>query len=304
MSEDAKLLDEIIASFTQAEEPVARVLRRCLVLAYRLKNDKLKRWLERELNGYEATDDIPDYRNSGGVAKGLLLGPMGAAIQDQPLPTHVLKEEHRHFAQGVALRQPIAAYEGANFNENSMIPWPADLVLLYQGKFMEGYALNRAWQEIPASAIVGLVDSVRTRILTFALELKDQIGDPESDKASLDRLGPTAVERIFNVTIIGGANVLGDVNELKIAAVGVGDLESLRSALVALGITDLEMESLEANLKLDADAKTPSSPLSIGPRTNTWIAETTNKLASAGLKLGNVAAEEAIKQLIRGFLGN
>ena len=98
------------------------------------------------------------------------------------MPPSVLKKEHRHFASTVKLTQPIAAYDididkgKDKGKEKFIIEWPPDLTLLYQRKFIEGYALNRAWQEIPPSVIVSLVDTIRTRVLRFALELKEELG--------------------------------------------------------------------------------------------------------------------------------
>lgn len=44
-------------------------------------------------------------------------------------------------------------------NGVALINWPADMVAYYQSKFFEGYALNRAWQEIPLGALVGVVEA-------------------------------------------------------------------------------------------------------------------------------------------------
>jgi len=46
---------------------------------------------------------------------------------------------------------------------------------MYQSKFIEGYALNRAWQVIPPSSFVALRDTIRKRILKFGLEIRDEL---------------------------------------------------------------------------------------------------------------------------------
>jgi hypothetical protein len=46
-----KLLNEIIDAATDTTQPVANILRKCLILAFELKNEKLKAWVEGELNG-------------------------------------------------------------------------------------------------------------------------------------------------------------------------------------------------------------------------------------------------------------
>ena len=47
-----QLLDEIIEDAVNDKVNLSVLLRKCLVLAHQLKNDKLKAWAEYELNGY------------------------------------------------------------------------------------------------------------------------------------------------------------------------------------------------------------------------------------------------------------
>ena len=143
------VLDDIIKAITETDEKTSSILRKCLVLSYKLKNDTLKAWVSKELNGYDSDDlDLPEYRRVGAPAKGLFLGGFGQQIDEQPIPSAILKEEHRHFAERAQLRQPIVAYESVSADETRVIPWPANLVAFYQGKFFNGdMALNRAWQE-------------------------------------------------------------------------------------------------------------------------------------------------------------
>jgi AbiTii len=46
------LLDEIVDLSVKDDEKVSVLLRKCLVLAAKIKNDKLKEWAQHELNGY------------------------------------------------------------------------------------------------------------------------------------------------------------------------------------------------------------------------------------------------------------
>lgn len=298
--DEMKLLDEIIENVTVAKEPVADTLRRCLVLAYRLRNDTLKAWVEKELNGYGSGDELPSYRESPGIAKGIFLGGWGSQLNNQPLAPSILKKEHRHWANTVRLTQPIAAYDNREENDNAMLPWPADLVVLYQSKFFEGMALNRAWIEIPASMMTSLVDTVRTRILTFALQIQQELNESEGDPANA--ISPAEVERIVNVTILGGHNVIGDVREFKAQTVTVGDIKSLKAALAQLGVNDGELRELEGDLQEEAVVGADEKKL--GERTAAWVKKTAKRLGEAGLKIGGSVAEEMLKQAIQRYFGS
>ena len=48
-----RLVDEIIQMASDSEEPLSNVLRKCPVLAFELKNETLKAWVEKELNGFD-----------------------------------------------------------------------------------------------------------------------------------------------------------------------------------------------------------------------------------------------------------
>ncbi len=141
---------------------MATLLRKCLVLASALSNEHLRAWATKELLGYEQDDrDLPEYRKVGAQAKGFFIAPRGGQINNQPIPSIMLQENHRHLAETVSLLQPIASYE--DVNKDGCIEWPPNVTAFYERKFFQStYALNRAWQEIPGSVFVGLIDTIKT----------------------------------------------------------------------------------------------------------------------------------------------
>ena len=145
-------LQELIRTATRQNSSISDVLRQCLVLAYELDNEALKAWLDGELNGYNNWDDVPNYRRINITAKGFFVGAFGSSINDQPLASHILDKEHRHWAEENRLMQPIAAYEEFTRERTKRSPsarvnWPASLTTRYQTKFFEDFVLNRAWHE-------------------------------------------------------------------------------------------------------------------------------------------------------------
>jgi hypothetical protein len=69
-----KLLDDIIDLAASERGSVATLLRKCLVLAHTLQNDRLIVWAEKELQGYKFGDEVPEYRKTPVTAKGLFVG--------------------------------------------------------------------------------------------------------------------------------------------------------------------------------------------------------------------------------------
>jgi hypothetical protein len=169
-----KLLDEIIDGAVSDTQPIGTVLRKCLVLERQVKNEKFRIWLDNELDGYDKADELPDYRIINSISRGFFVGIAGSQIKDQPLNLYVMEEKHRQLVDQVRLAQPVASYEGLpDKSADGSLPWPPALTTKYQQKFIKGFVLNRAWQEVPGSCMVGLVETVRNRILRFALDIKD-----------------------------------------------------------------------------------------------------------------------------------
>ena len=292
------LLDDIIKSITETDEKTSSILRKCLVLSYKLKNDSLKSWVSKELNGYDYDDpDMPDYRKIGAPAKGVFLGLSGQQINDQPIPSGVMEEEHRHWAERAKLPQPIAAYEDVKGDENRVIPWPANLVVFYQAKFFDGdMALNRAWQDIPGTVMVGIVDTVRTRVLTFVLELKEQTVEEEVE---VEKLPSSTVQTLVQMTVIGGTNVFGNVEQFAATTVQVGDAVSLKGTLAALGVGHEELDALAADIAADQ----AEEPKALGKRTLNWIGRNATAAGKGAVKIGGDVATAVMTEAIKRYMG-
>jgi len=174
-----ELISEIIDGAIATDISVAALLRKCWVVSAQFENDSLTEWVLKELNGYDDWKNLPNYRVINVGAKGFFIGPLSAQINDQPLASLVLDEDHRHFAESVFLRDPVSAYENVKDDGDGRyrVEWPANLVLKYQSSFFEGYALNRAWQEVPAHALRSIAETVRNRVLEFALSMRKEFGD-------------------------------------------------------------------------------------------------------------------------------
>lgn len=298
-----ELLDQIINGATGDTESLTALLRKCLVLASFLKNESLKIWAESELNGYPNTDVLPPYRKINNVyARGYFIGPYGSQLRDQPLSAHVLKEEHRDWATTAFLVQPIAAYEIESTLKGGRIDWPPVLIAIYQTEYIEGMVLNRAWQEIPPSVFASLIDTVRTKILSLALELRDQLGEV-SDKP--DKLVAEKVDRSVVYQIYGGNNVIAATAQTihqagRDIVVTPGDLPSLIHALAGLGVADSDAKQIISALTEDGADGKPS----IGQKTLSVIKSVAKKLVGTGKTISVSAATSVLTQLVLQYLGS
>lgn len=190
-----KLLDDIIDMSANDKEPIGNVLRKCLILENQYPNEPFRKWLDQELDGYEKEEDLPSYRKFRAISYGHFIGIAGHQLSNQPLTLGVLDKADYERMKMCSLPQPVSSYEGrSNPTEDAQLPWNPALTTKYQTRFFKDsdLVLNRAWQSIPGSVLVGLLETVRNRILRFALDMRKSIG-PE--KAVTTETVTTIVER-------------------------------------------------------------------------------------------------------------
>ena len=296
-----RLLDEIIDAAADEKVPIGTLLRKCLVLQQQVKNEKFRAWLDRELDGYDQMEELPPYRVFNCVNKGLFFG-IAMRLNDQPIPVHVMEEKDRKLIEKVYLHQPAASYEGRpDTSSDAALPWNPSLTTKYQTKFFRDsdLVLNRAWQEIPGSVLVGLLEQIRTRVLRFALELKDNLPPNVADP---QQVSPAVVERSVVNNIYGGniliASHAENISQMAHTTIALGDLEGLKRALSTLGVTDEGLKKLEADIKADETNGQPS----IGPRIKGWLASIGQYLGKEGAKVGtDVMKKLATKWILQHY---
>jgi hypothetical protein len=298
-----RLVDEIIDMASDAKQPLANVLRKCLILAFDLKNETLKQWTEKELNGFDRADEIPDYRKVALHSIGNFQGPAGGWIPNRPLPLGVLEKKHRDSLVVSRFVQPIATYDTAGRSgpaQNAVINWPPDLIAIYQDKFIEMYALAQAWQEVPAAVMVALCEEVRNRVLRFALEIRDELERVGDKRAAVP--AETVQAAVVNY-IYGGTNVIAgtakDFSQVVSIVVAKGDFQGLENALKDLDITDHDIGHLRRAIEGDSKGKKKE----IGAKTQDWLKNLGGKLGDAGKKIGTGVAQEVAKQWLLQYLG-
>jgi hypothetical protein len=302
------ILDDIIALATDNTASLAVVLRNCLVLAHVLKNNRLKSWAQSELDGYDPDAELPDYRKSAAGAKGNFMGPFGSALNNFMIPPQLLDEADRCHAQYALLNQAVAAYE-----DLLRLPAVKGKLTLHWSNAMIGYYMNRlpmtgglqlveAWQEIPRSAFIQLLDTVRNRALSLALELKDEVGDDDTalkqlSQTSTEKVEQTVVQQIFHGTVYlasGNASMQIQNNTLT-----PGNWNQLAEALNNAGIAPTAVEELSKEIAAD---KTPTgSPL--GTRVLDWIRKQAPNVVSGGVKIGASVGQSLLNEYLKQHYG-
>lgn len=140
-------------------------------------------------------------------------GPFHSQASNVPIAPGALPDEFRtgrlvevRFFDGVAELESLASAMA-----ELRIPWPSDALLLVQilvreGKLdLNGNVLNEAHQVVSRSMIIGILRTVRDRVLSLALRLEQEnphLGDSGSASAT------PAVGRDVRIIVNGASRIL------------------------------------------------------------------------------------------------
>ncbi|WP_135079225.1 hypothetical protein [Terasakiella sp. SH-1] len=299
------LIDQIIEQSVDDSVRLPVILRKCLVVAAKLKNERLKEWASSELNGYPNAENLPEYRTASIQAKGIFLGPLQGQLNNQPLTSWVLEEEHRWWATTAHFTDGVAAYEQLTSDikeERLKLDWPADLIAYYQTKFIDGWVLNQAWQDIPPVSLIHLVDTVRNRVLEFALDIKNEMGDEDIE---LTQIKTEHVETAVQTIIYGGNNIIADnigdnLQQANETIVLQGNFDTLKNKLSEIGVSDEQINELSN--AIDADAGKEDDQV-IGKQASSWLTKTLLTAGKEGGKIAGEAARTLITQAVLSYFG-
>lgn len=284
------LLDDIIELATDDKRSIGVLLRKCVVLAFQLKNEQLKAWANQELNGYPSIENLPKYRILPAAATGLFVGPGWARFQ-QGIPSFKLEKQHQECAEKVYIAQSVGTLEDtlkSGSDSDLSFPWNANLVAYYQDKLRSGWQLHSVQQIVPKSVFAGLLGTVRTRVLNMALELQSEVGKEDEDLEKIEPRTKAKVDQTINNYIYGGANVYVASGQSTMNATTIGeqiivqgDWNQLATALKGAGINDPELKELQEAIAADGDEKLQESG-----KVMTWIKDKASKIAVSGVKVG------------------
>lgn len=298
------LLKTIQDAAIAGDTPLAEVLRRCKVLSVRLGSRDFEQWVDNELNGYPNDGPLPDYRLGDVESLGSLVGVMGRQAKNVPIPPSCVPPEYREKVRKTQMRQPIGSYEDLLQGGHSgtfQAPWPGDLIRLVSQDVYQDMSLIAAWQQIPRGMIVGLVDSVRNRILSFALEIERVA--PNAGAAGELGAPPPAdqVKHVFQTIIYGNVGNLAagsTVGSQHAKIIVKGDFDSLTHQLRELGFDDPTIGELKSAIKSDGPQK-----VSFGKATAQWLGKALGKIAEGALKVSIETGAKVLPSLLSQYLG-
>ncbi|WP_454063561.1 AbiTii domain-containing protein [Candidatus Nitrospira salsa] len=230
----SSLVLELQQSALDKNQRVTDLLRKALVVATKLKLTDFRKWCEDEMNG-NFTEEAPPYR----IVKGELKawnphnGWMPVIMEDSKSQETLSKR---------VIGQSIGELEDISFDAKDgvlQVPLPHDVLITFFGQ-SESFRLGMVpTLLVGKNQLIGMVESVRNRILNWSLEVEGQGILGEGLTFSREE-----VKRASNITfnIDNFAGVIGNVSNAELQ---IGDYNSLHSDLKRYGVPQSERNELE-----------------------------------------------------------
>ncbi len=305
------LLRDIQDAATEGSVPVAILLRKCKILAARLDHAPFAEWVERELNGYPSQNPdglLPAYRKLRNTeARGNFSAGFGHYINGGLIARECIDEEDRLALFSVDLIGPVAEYEAllAQTSQGEgkgglRSPWPTASVIKYADRVWELYSCTEAWRSVSSASIAAVLDSIRNRVLSFALDIERE--NPDAGEAALGDVpvANDAVERAFVVNVMGGSPIIAEGNIGAVMQIAGIDWEGLQNELRAYGLPAADIDALGDALVSDQGTTGQGQ---VGPATQSWIGRVTTKIETGALDLVNNASGGVIAGVVLKALG-
>ena len=149
--------------------------------------------------------------------------------------------------------------------------------------------------------MAGIVDTVRTRILQFALEIQSETGNANSEAVP----EPAKVEQAVQTIIYGGTNIIhsavGDHAQFSGKRLVVeGDFQALAEYLRRAGVAKEQVNELKQAI---ADDEANGADKGFGSRVAGWLQNAGMTVGKEGVKAASGAAGKAVATAVLSYFG-
>jgi hypothetical protein len=305
------LLQEIQSGAIDENVEIVVVLRKCKVLAAKLGNEEFKSWVDYELNGYPSIKEVPDYRIIRGVKSyGSFVGIGWSQMKNIPIPASGIPDEYQDAITILHLTEPISYFSSlVNQKHDELtinLGWPGDLVAYCSDKILDGgWCLINAWRVIAISSLVSLLDTVRNRVLSFALEIEEEAPDAGEALPGQKPIAEERVQQVFNTYIMqGGTAQIAAGNQTIKYDINIqviqNDFDSLKRFLSSLEVGEDDIQELGEAIQKD---KKYQKETGFGKKVQTWLGKMISKAADGSWKIATSVAANLLTKALMQYYG-
>lgn len=305
-----QLLSDIINELVDTDKTISSPILKAKVFASRIQNRELLNWLNKEVGGYQTSEDLPEYRvYKCHVMGSYINGNMkytNVSIGTNGLDDNIFKNlNYMNFYQSISsLEQDIAENNSGSLNQEL----PAELIIHIGDNIRKKgnpfYHLIYARKTLSISAINEILSVVRNKLLDFVLKIDEEFGNITEIK---DLRGKSQeIQKIVNKTIIkssGDGNLINTGEKAKIdssVTISKGNKIDIRNRLKEVGLTEKDAEDLIRIIDIDnPDLENKR----FGEKVNLWIQSMIGKALNGSWQVTVGAAGNILSEIIQQYYG-
>ena len=216
-----------------------------------------------------------------------------------------IPEKYRDIVHTAKIAQSVSSLEetiklGDGSNLSSV--WPPDVIATVGSGIYEDMNCLSAWRSISRGDIAGILDTVRNRVLNFALAIEKAAPNAGDGFDKNNAISDEKVSHVFQTHVYGNVGNIAQAsrdfaqNNIQIIQ---GDFNSLSKFLREAGLEDGDISELKEALENDDQEKKPG----LGQKVTDWIGRMIGKASSGIWHVGTTIAAQLLTSAISQYLG-
>jgi AbiTii len=296
------LLDELIDELSSQKVPLTETLLKVKVFLRSIAKRELVDWVNNELNGYSDNTPLPPYRIFNCQLFANFANSVGR-YQDHPIPLFHLRADQREQLERVEIRDSLSIVEElsqGNFLRRNL---PMDYNYILSKGLGSGFQIETAYLQISNAEMKNVQFQARSRLLDFLLDLKESVGDAQTEAELKKEVRRIDALPIFNNAIFGpnATVIVGDHNTSKNEMVVIeGNFNSLEARLKQIGV---EAEEVGILKELVDSQEAKIDKVNLIRRVGDWIKDQAIKQMETGARTAVTLSTDAVIHAIRTYVG-
>ena len=309
------LLHKIQEAIAQEDVNLGPVLLKLHILASRLGDGILEKWVSYESEGYPDDVTVPSYRIVGITHEGTFSDPYGNMIKNHIIPPYFIEElagekwlNHQMRDSIVEIDYLLKNHDGRG---NIATTASANMALLLGEKIFKGYSCISVTGIISPNSLVKIRHIVLHRILQLISELEKSVPaastvtfgsfvEKKENSENTQQISQQISQQIINHGPNFTTIASGKANTVNINTIGKQDTKSLIEYLVSLGIPESGADDFA---KIVQAEKPISQDEPFGRDAKKWITENLKKLTTHASGISMDVMKKAITEAVLKFWG-
>lgn len=289
------MIKELIKDISYDQITLNQALMRAKLIAFEINNDDFKNWINKELNGYNNGDKLPDYR----IIPCDIFAVMEAYGQRKTVPydlTNIDKDLDGKIYK-MEVQQSVSIIENGLKDTDEVYGYqdlPIQIVQMLR-EMSENNFIVSVKRRIQLSQSQHILNLTKQKLIDTLLEL-DQAFPNLQDNFKNTKENKEKTSTIINNHIYGenasSAIGVGENIDQKISNVYNQKIERVLADLKKLGVPEEDIIEVEEIVSKETDK------VKLGKRLMSWAGKMANKAVEKGIELQIPMVMEKIQELI------